>query len=293
MGTVIKSAGFLVPSTPAGIVEMVSGVSEQCLTACGTSVEAVEMLINTAVYNERHLSEPALAAVIQDALEKGSGDDAANGQVLRKLCSFDLHNGGGGILTAIQVMDGFIRSGEIKTGLVTAGDVKPETGETVNYPYADSAGAVLLSEGPWSAGFVSFRTEVWPDYDMDLESRVSWNSGHLKLDIVQSDDYVIHCVACAEKSIRKFLSDENLVPEDIDLVLPSASPLAFASGLAHSLKWKGKIPGPLPAPEYYSSGICLPLSVSFFKGTFRNAKRVLFVTAGAGITVSMALYQNG
>lgn len=293
MGTVIKSAGFLVPSAPAGIVEMVSGVSEQCLKACGTSVEAVQMLINTAVYNERHLSEPALAALIQDALEKGSGDDAANSQVLRKLCSFDLHNGGGGILKAMQVMDGFIRSGDIKTGLVTAGDVKPATGETVNYPYADSAGAVLLSDDPSRKGFFSFRTDTWPDYDRDLESRVSWNTGHLRLNIVQEREYAHHCVACAEKSIRKFLIDENLVPEEIDLVLPSTSPVAFASGLEHSLKWKGKIPGPLPAPEYYSAGICLSLSDTFFNGTFRNARRVLFVTAGAGITISMALYQNG
>ncbi len=96
MGTVIKSVGFHVPSTPVGIVDMVAGVSEQCLKTCQIPVEEVEMLINTAVYNEQYLSEPALAALIQNALEKGNGDGRATPHDARKLCSFDLHNGGFG-----------------------------------------------------------------------------------------------------------------------------------------------------------------------------------------------------
>lgn len=292
MGTVIKSAGFHAPLIPAGIVDMVAGVAEQCLRRAGSGIDEVEMLINTAVYNEKHLSEPALAALIQDTLEKGNGD-GCTAHDARKLCSFDLHSGGGGLLTAIQVMDGFIRSGEIKTGLVTAGDVRPATGETLFYPYPDSAGVVLLSAGPDGEGFVSFRTEVWPEYDRDLESRISWNSGLLKLDIAQKREYALHCATSAVKAIRRFLYDENLRPEEIDLVLSSTSPASFASRLQRSLKWKGKIPGPLPAPEYYSAGMCLALSETFFNGTFRNSRRVLFVTAGAGITISIALYMNG
>lgn len=293
MGTVIKSAAFSYPSATKGILEMMAGVAEQCMRTACSSIEEVEMLINTVVYNEKHISEPALAALIQDTLENGSCDAGTKTLTGRKLFSFDLNNGGGGVLTAFRVMDGFIRSGTVKKGVITAGDARPATGETVNYPYADSAGAVFLSDDPSHKGFVSFRNDTWPDYAMDFQSFLSWNSGHLKLDIVQRDDYALHCVACAEKSLRKFLADENLSPTDINLVLASPSPVQFSAGLQKSMNWKDNMVETDRSPEFYSSGICLPLSSTIVNGLFRNARHILFITAGAGITISMALYQNG
>ena len=257
----------------------------------GLIFDDIGIIINTGVYNESHLREPAVSALIQKQLETSGKPGEI---VLRKsggAYSFDLHNGGGVGLNALQVIDGFIQSGKIDDGLVVAGDSTPKFGKSVNYNYLSGASAVVLSKGSGSGGFKNFKSETYPEYLSDFESTITWKSDKFYFSIDQKGNYLQHCVQCAERTIQNFMDEENLALEKIDLILTSQSPPGFARelkrqpGMGKTLVLNGD-------NHFYSSGVFFALSKVFSNGMFKSARTVLFVTVGAGITVTTSLYLN-
>ncbi len=72
--------------------------------------------------------------------------------------SFDISNGTCGILTGLQIVDGFLRSHTISCALITASDADPGRGMSEHFPFSP-VGAALLCR--------------WTDDDYGL-GRVSW-----------------------------------------------------------------------------------------------------------------------
>ncbi|MBE0678216.1 MAG: hypothetical protein IH592_05580 [Bacteroidales bacterium] len=291
MGTIIKSIAFTRPIIGKGIVWLSSKAARHSLKKAGLLFDDIGIMINAGVYNESHLREPAVSALIQNQLETSGKRGKI---VLREsggAYSFDMHNGGGGGLNALQVIDGFIQSGKIDDGLVVAGDSTPKFGKSVNYNYLSGASAAVLSKGSGSGGFKNFKTETYPEYLSDFESTITWKSDKFYFNIDQKENYLQHCVQCAERSIYNFLEEEDLVLEKIDLILTSQSPPDFARelkrqpGMGKTLVLNGE-------KHFYSSGIFYALSKVFSNGKFKSARNILFVTVGAGITVTTALYLN-
>ena len=57
--------------------------------------------------------------------------------------SFDVANGGCGVLTALQIASGFLESRTIGTAVVVAGDADPGHGLAPGFPYESAAGALV------------------------------------------------------------------------------------------------------------------------------------------------------
>ena len=57
--------------------------------------------------------------------------------------SFDISNGTCGILTGLQIVDGFLRSHTIRCALITASDADPGRGMSEHFPFSP-VGAALL-----------------------------------------------------------------------------------------------------------------------------------------------------
>lgn len=57
--------------------------------------------------------------------------------------SFDIANGACGVLTALQIVDGFLRSRAVQLALIVASDADPGHGMSEHFPIS-AAGAVLL-----------------------------------------------------------------------------------------------------------------------------------------------------
>ena len=74
--------------------------------------------------------------------------------------SFDVANGTCGVLTALQIVDGFLRSHTIECALVVASDANPGHGLSEDFPFSP-AGAALLCH--------------WIEADCGLE-RIHWVS---------------------------------------------------------------------------------------------------------------------
>ena len=94
-----------------------------CLARAGKKPGDVDMLINTGIYREDNMGEPALAALIQEDIGANLGQPPMGG---RGTFSFDLLNGTCGVISAIQLESGLLRSGVIRLGAIAASDVGPK-----------------------------------------------------------------------------------------------------------------------------------------------------------------------
>lgn len=117
-----------------------------CLLQAGVEPADLDLLINAGIYQDRNLGEPALAALIQDDI--GAHPEDPHGDT-HGTFSFDIANGTCGILTGLQIADGFLRSHTVSRVLVVTSDADPGRGTSERFPYSP-VGAALLCR--WSAG---------------------------------------------------------------------------------------------------------------------------------------------
>src|SRR6476620_11719056 len=80
--------------------------ARDCLRDAGRRPHDIDLLINAGIYRDRNLGEPALAAMIQEDIGANPEDPHAGSH---GTFSFDVMNGSCSVLTALQVVDGFLR----------------------------------------------------------------------------------------------------------------------------------------------------------------------------------------
>lgn len=292
MGTVIKSVTSTNSASQKGVIPLISEAAQKCLENAGVSIDEIGLLINTGLYSENHLNEPAKASLIQNWLNGKYHSLAEEWEEAGNIFSFDLHSGGGGLINAIRVVHNFIASGEIEKGLIVAGDVRPIGISNKWHGFVNGAASLLISNSQGNKGFTSFKTETFTEFINDVESRTDWNTGKFKLVTKYNPDYTEHCIRCACKTIDTFFKEENLNWDHFDCVLTSQSPRKFRQGFAKQTGIANKTISLDSEDENYSSGLLFSLVEIFQSSNFINAKNILLLTVGAGITVSLAHYRN-
>ncbi|MDD5169424.1 MAG: hypothetical protein PHN75_11450, partial [Syntrophales bacterium] len=196
MGTKVKSVdiayeGFL----RRGSVELESKAGAGALKKAGVDPNQVGILINTGIYRDRHMVEPAMSSFIQRRIGANEEFDGHTSTF-----SFDLTNGGCGMVTGIMVADGFLQSGLTSYALVVTGDAEPYPGLSDGYDIEPSAAAVLLTPGGDDEGFVAFKTETDTRYLESSRSRMEWKGEKKKQNrlVLHADiSYVRECTECA------------------------------------------------------------------------------------------------
>jgi 3-oxoacyl-[acyl-carrier-protein] synthase-3 len=292
------SPGWLPLSS--GALHLSDAAARACLERAGLESRDLDLLINAGMYKNGNLAEPALASLIQEDLGANRGHPPIPER--HGTFSFDVSNGGCGFLSAAQLVDGFVRSGAARHGLVVTADADPAPGQTRGFPFPPVGGAVLLGCSDGDEGFERFETRTFPE-DIDLfEARVAFDaSSHGRLDrrgrsvltIREDTRFAARCLERAVSVARGFLDAARLSPADVDLLLASQHPRSFAVDLGAAL---GIVPERIPAlPRElvgaHTAGPIAALEAAMSSGRFAAARRVLFVAAGAGITISAALYR--
>ena len=141
----------------------------QCLTDACIDPCDIGLLINTGIYRYKNIGEPAIAALIQETI--GSTRNIIKDTDNHKSTfSFDINNGGCGILTAIEIVQGSITSGEIAYGMVVTGDSEPFYHLSREYTFNSAAAAIILAGSENSIGFSVFRTYTYPEYSGEFIS---------------------------------------------------------------------------------------------------------------------------
>ncbi len=289
MGALIESWAT-VANRRMGALALADAAIAACLSRAGREARDIELLINAGVYRDDNLGEPALAALIQD-------DIGANTLKTRHTAhgtfSFDVGAGGAGVLTALQLADGFLAD-SIDLALVVASDAHPGSAVSPAFPFGAVGGALLLVPGGPGAGFVEFGFDDYPEYASLFAAHIDWIERPLRRDrnvlvIDEDPTYAARAVDCAAQSIRRFLGSRM---SEIDLIVPSQLPADFPDALCKRLE--------LPADRVarasgehagaHSAGPIAALEAAERSGRLETARQLLFVGVGSGINVGLALY---
>ena len=281
---------------------LADAAARSCVASAGRDPGDVDMLINAGIYREDNMGEPALAALIQEDIGASLGQPPLGG---RGTFSFDLLNGTCGVISAIQLESGLLRSGVIRLGAVVTSDVGPKLKDPGAAPFRPAGGAMLLGWDDTKAGFTDFGTETFPEYQDLFVSGLVWQerhglrvtrreAGQNQMVIDVQPGYQARLADCAEEAAHRFLRRLGMGIGDIDLLVPAPSPPGFSDALRVRLG----VPGDRIAyvaedlAGAYTTGLIAALQAAIRSGRLGEARNTLILAAGAGITVALAVYRN-
>jgi 3-oxoacyl-[acyl-carrier-protein] synthase-3 len=281
---------------------LADAAARSCFASAGRDPGDIDMLINAGIYREDNMGEPALAALIQEDIGANLGQPPLGG---RGTFSFDLLNGTCGVISAIQLESGLLRSGVIRLGAVVTSDVGPKLKDPGAAPFRPAGGAMLLAWDDTAAGFTHFGTETFPEYQDLFVSGLVWQerhgprvprreAGQHQLVINVKPGYQARLADCAEEAAQRFLRRLGMGIDDIDLLVPAPSTPGFSDALTVRLG----VPGDRVAyvaedlVGAYTTGPLAALQAAVRSGRLSEARTTLMLAAGAGIIVALALYRQ-
>jgi 3-oxoacyl-[acyl-carrier-protein] synthase-3 len=291
-----------------GALRLSDAAARTCLERGGRRASELDLLVNAGLYKEHSMAEPALASIIQEDIGANPG-----GRLLHEerhghgTFSFDVMNGGCGVLTALHLVDAFVGAGSAKLGLIVAGDADPEPHTSRRFPFGAVGGAILLKHeddddgaaatataSSRSEGFTRFELRTFPEHADLFEVWLQWEADVAQnvLEVREIPSFARRCIECATDMTTAFLAGENLRAQDIDLLVASQYPSSFATEVAQAIGLPAdRIPAVRPElARAHTAGPIAALDAAFASGSFERAKRILFLTAGAGITIGAGLY---
>lgn len=281
-----------------GALGLTDRAATACLHAAGHSADELDLLINAGIYKDYNAAEPALASIIQEDIGANASGPPKRGH--HGTFSFDVLNGGCGVTTAAQLVDGFIATGRARLGMVVAGDADPSPSTSRGFPFSPAAGALLLSHTPGKQGFQLFDTRTFPEHAALFDSHLRWDShagfarrGRNVIEVKVAPELTERCVEHAVVVVTDALARTALTVADVDLLIASQYPPRFAVQLANRLGIPtDRLPGvPAELARAHTAGPIAALAEAFRTGQWFRARHTLFVTCGAGVTIGVALYR--
>ena len=292
MGTVIDRADLVHPRwrDRHSALHLAVTAAKGCLQQAGCDASELDLVVNAGIYRDRNLGEPALAALIQDDIGANPEDPHAGAH---GTFSFDIANGVCGVLTALQIVDGFLRTHSIHRALVVASDADPGHGMSEHFPFS-AAGAALLCR--------------WTDDDYGL-SRVSWvNANDVANDaetfaatvgfadarnvlrFSQSDAMDEQFAAAAAQAARACLDPQSARLADIDLIVAAPARPGYRTALSNLLGVPAEKISVADDHRMHTAALVAAFEPEVEK--LPVGAQVLFVAAGAGVTAGAALYRQ-
>jgi 3-oxoacyl-[acyl-carrier-protein] synthase-3 len=280
-----------------GALRLSHAAAAACLDAARRRPGELDLLVNAGLYKDKNMAEPALASIIQEDLGANPGHPPRPRR--HGTFSFDVMNGGCGVVTALQLVDGFVSPGTARLAMVVAADADP--GSSRGFRFAPVGGALLLAHTPGDEGFARFEQRTFPEHQGLFEARLDFEPGRLlhrrgrSVLVVREDpSFAARCVELAAGVARDFLDGAGLRPGDVDLLVASAYPVGFAGELARALGIAPERLPELPAEMAgaHTAGPIAALAAADRTGALARARNLLVATAGAGITIAVAHYRR-
>jgi 3-oxoacyl-[acyl-carrier-protein] synthase-3 len=300
VATVIESVGVAAGGRwrrrGARALALADAAARRALQRAGRAAGDIDLLLNAGLYHDRNLGEPALAALIQEDIGANPEDPHVGGH---GTFSFDVANGACGMLTGIQVADGFLRSGSIRHALVVASDADPGHRLAPGFPFAPAGAAIVCGWRPGAEGIQEIRFANRPGSEAEAErggdglrATVKLERGRNRLTIDQDPAFAAAAGAWAADVAAKLLAGHGMAANDVDLVV--ANPLVpdFLHALAAGL---GVAPQRLAVPpgrsRVHTAGLAFALD-AVAPGSALHGQTALLVSAGAGPIAGAALVQQ-
>jgi 3-oxoacyl-[acyl-carrier-protein] synthase III len=301
MATVIESVGVVTGGRRRrrSAHALADAAARRALDLAGLAAADVDLLVNAGLYHDRNLGEPALAALIQEDIGANPEDPHAGGH---GTFSFDVANGSCGMLTALQVVDGFLRAGTIRHALVVASDANPGHRLAPGFPFPAAGAAIVCGWRPGADGLQGFRFGSPPDGDGDdggvrgagdgLRATVGRAGGRNRLTIDEDPAFARSAGAWAGEVADKLLADHGLTPADIDAVVANPLVPEFQEALATRLGVSSdRLSCRSDGAPVHTAGLAVALEAARHGGD-ADGRTLLLVSAGAGLMAGAALLRG-
>lgn len=290
MGTVIDRVDVSHPRMRGrhSALHLAVTAAKDCLRQAGCKPHELDLVVNAGIYRDKNLGEPALAALIQDDIGANPEDPHSDAH---GTFSFDVANGACGVLTALQIVDGFLRTRSVQRALVVTSDADPGHGMSEQFPFSASGAALLCG---WTDDDYGLSAVSWANAGDALDDRetssatVGFADGRNVLRFHESADADGRFARVAAEAARACLEQQGVPLADVDLVIAAPARPQYRQALRVLLG--------LPAEK-----ICVAddhrmhtaaLVAAFAQQRLRAGSQVLFVAAGAGVVAGAALYRQ-
>ena len=262
--------------------------ANDCLQRAGCKPDDLDLIVNAGIYRDRNLGEPALAALIQDDIGANPEDPHAGAH---GTFSFDIANGVCGVLTALQIVDGFLRSRSIHRALVVASDADPGHGMSEHFPFS-AAGAALLcrwTDDDYGLSRVSWVNTIGEDSE-GFTATVGFKDARNILRFTESRDMVERFAAAAADAVRACLDTHSVRLEDIDLLVAAPARPGYRAALSRLLGVP--VEKVCVADDHRMHTAALAAALKPELEELLAGAQVVVVAAGAGVTAGAALYRQ-
>lgn len=270
-----------------GSVARAVEAGRRCLAAANRRPAEVGLLIHAGVTRDRHVCEPANAAIIQHRLGINVEFQGA------RTFSFDLGNGGCGMLDAADVLCALLQEGTLRTGMVTASEGNSDWRAKGERPCPDSGAAVLLELSPRpGTGFGSFVFHTCSEHADMATTVVSLAEARGRLLAQRAPGLEERWLEMAGTVVDRVLAKDGLNRDQIDRVVPAQVSAGFLARLPQAIG--------VPAGRVadFSADLPATLSTSVFLALQRElqlrpplpGQKMLVLAFGSGLTAAAATY---
>ena len=287
----IESIGASLPGLkifPNGSMKHAVNAGKECINKSTYNSADIQILINAGIFRDNHVFEPAIAALIQDKLKINRSFTGTQS------FTFDLINGGIGMLNSLHIIDSMIKSGTLRIGMAVSSEANSDSKPDPNFKYPHTGAALILDISPSSEkGFGSFLFKTFEEYKNLSTATLELHKKYGRIKLEQKTEFIDACLECASKVFHELLKEEDLTCDDIDLVIPSQLSDNFIKGL----------PGYINIPEEkildihkefggdtHTTSMVIGLKSAIDKGLVGAGQTVAFLGATSGINVGSAIY---
>jgi len=261
---------------------------KRCLAASRYRPADVAVLVNAGVHRDGHVCEPAIACYVQHAL--GINVDFHG----RRTLSFDLLNGGVGMLNAAHLLTAQMLAGEIHAGMVVASEANGDRRPDPESVFAPSGAALLLDLSPRNGtGFGTFVFDTREEHADLYTAVVSLKEPRGRLLIRRRAELEDAWISGAADAVKEALSRDGLRPAEVDLVVPAQVSPSFLSRLPAAIGFPPEKVADFTAslPDTLTTSVFLALDRARSEGALGPGRRALLLACGSGVTVAAVTYR--
>ena len=267
-------------------LQLAVAAAKSCLDQAGCRPDDIDLLVNAGLYRDRNLGEPALAALIQDDIGAHAEDPHRDEH---GTFSFDIANGTCGVLTALQIVDGFLRSRVIRRALVVASDADPGHRLSERFPLAAAGGAALCR---WTEDLYGLGPVHWVNHldEGDVfEATVGRNGVRNILRFSQSESIDERYSEAGCEAAAECLRQAGLTTSEVDRIVVAPAHPQFCEALARRLGLSESRITAADDERMHTAALLAGLESAHLRSVDTHT---LLVAVGAGVTAGAALYTS-
>jgi 3-oxoacyl-[acyl-carrier-protein] synthase-3 len=286
----IESLGVSYPRngrSRIGSLKHATRAGKECFKASNYLPADIEVMINAGVNRDRHYAEPAFACFIQKSLNINIEFQE------RQTLSFDLQNGGCGLLNALHVLTTLMQSGAIRVGMAIASETNTDRSPDPSYTVNESGTAVLLDIAPAATeGFSSFVFRTFGEYCDLYESVVSLAQKNGRLYVRKKEELEETWLSLVPAVWEELLDNDQISRDEIDFLFPSQISSEFIARLSKNLDFPDeKIVNVFDRfGDTLTTSPFVALQYMRDLGRIESDQKIAFLTVGSGLTIGAAAY---